>query len=81
MPYLEVNQGNQDELEQVEQVQVPNIEGLSITEAEKTVKELGLELNIENDLEELDKDNIVVTEQTPKEGITVNKGSKVYVKY
>ena len=81
LPYLEVNQGNQDEVEQIEQVQVPNVEGLSIKEAEKTVKELGLELSIENDSEELDKENTLVTEQTPKEGITVNKGSKVYAKY
>ena len=81
LPYLEVSQGNQDEVELVEQVQVPNVEGLSIKEAEKAVKELGLELNIENDSEELDKENTVVTEQTPKERITVNKGSKVYVKY
>ena len=81
LPYLEVSQGNQDEIEQVEQVQVPNVEGLSIKEAEKMVKEFGLELNIENDSEELDKENTIVTEQTPKEGITVNKGSKVYIKY
>ena len=81
LPYLEVSQGNQDEVERPEQVQVPNVEGLSIKEAEKSVKELGLELNVENDSEELDKENTVVTEQTPKEGITVNKGSKVYAKY
>ena len=80
LPYLEVSQGNQDEIEQVEQVQVPKVEGLSIKEAEKTVKELGLELSIENDSEELDKENTLVTEQTPKEGIAVNKGSKVYIK-
>ena len=81
LPYLEVSQGNQEEVEQVEQVQAPNIEGLSITEAEKAVKELGLELNIENDSEELDKENTIITEQTPKEGITINKGSKIYIKY
>ena len=81
LPYLEVSQGNQDEVEQLEQVQVPNVEGLSIQEAEKVIKELGLELNIENAPEELDKENTIVTEQTPKEGVTVNKGSKVYAKY
>lgn len=81
LPYLEVSQGNQDEVETIEQVQVPNIEGLSIKEAQKSVKELGLELSIENDSEELDKENTVVIEQTPKEGITINKGSKVYAKY
>ena len=81
LPYLEVSQGNQDEVETIEQVQVPNIEWLSIKEAQKSVKELGLELSIENDSEELDKENTVVIEQTPKEGITINKGSKVYAKY
>ena len=81
LPYLEVSQGNQDEIEQIEQVQVPNVEGLSLKEAEKSVKEFGLELNIENNSEELDKENTIVVEQTPKEGITVNKGSKVYAKY
>ena len=77
---MEVSQGNQDEIEQVEQVQVPNIEGLSIKEAESAINDVGLELNVEDNSEELDKENAVVTEQTPKEGITVNKGSKVYVK-
>lgn len=81
LPYLEVNQGNQDEVEQIEQVNVPNIEGLSIKEAEKVVKESGLELSIENETEELDKENTIISEQTPKEGITINKGNKIYVKY
>ncbi len=81
LPYLEVSQGNKDEIEQIEQIQVPNIEGLSLKEAEKSVKEFGLELNIENNSEEIDKENTIVVEQTPKEGITVNKGSKVYAKY
>lgn len=81
LPYLEVAQGNQDEVETVEQIQVPNVQGLSIKDAEKVVKELGLELNIENDSEDIDKENTVVTEQTPKEGITINKGSKIFIKY
>lgn len=81
LPYLEVSQGNQDEVEKPEQVQVPNIEGLSIKDAEATAKESGLELSIENDSGELDKENTIVTEQTPKESISVNKGSKVYIKY
>ena len=81
LPYLEVNQGNQDEVEIKEQVQVPKIEGMSIKEAEKGVKELGLEIVIESDVDGLDKENTIITEQSPKEGITVNKGNKVYIKY
>ena len=80
LPYLEVSQGNQDEIEQIEQVQVPNIEGKSIKEAESIVKEIGLELSIESNSEELDKENTIITEQTPKEGVVVNKGNKIYVK-
>lgn len=80
LPYLEVSQGNQDELEEVEEVQVPNIEGLSIKEAEKVVKEFGLEISVQGDMEELNKDEVMILEQTPKEGVTVNKGSNLYVK-
>lgn len=81
LPYLEVCQGNQNEVEKIEQVQTPNIEGKTINEAKKIVKELGLELSIENDSEELDKENTIIVEQTPKEGIVINKGNKIYIKY
>jgi len=79
LPYLQVSQGNQEEIEQVEQIQTPDIVGKSIKEAEKIMKETELELVIENQTEELDKENIVVKDQTPKAGITVNKGSKIYI--
>ena len=78
---MDVVQGNEDEIESVEQIQVPNVRGMSVTEAENVIKELGLELNIENDSEELDKDNTIVSEQLPKEGVIVNKGSRFYIKY
>ena len=35
LPYMEINQGNADEVEQVEQVVTPDIVGKSIAEAEK----------------------------------------------
>ena len=81
LPYLEVSQGNQEEVEQLEQVQTPDVVGKTIQEAEKILKEDGLELVIENETEEMDKDNIVVKEQTPKAGITVNKESRISIKY
>lgn len=58
---------------------MPNITGLSIKEAEKMLKELGLEINI--DEEGVDKENTIIKEQIPKEGIKVNKGSRIIVKY
>ena len=79
LPYLEVNQGNQDEIEVIEQVETPDLIGKTITEAEKIIKENGLELVIQNETEEMDKDNIVIKTQTPQAGITINKGNKIYV--
>jgi len=81
LPYLEVNKGNVEEVEPVERVETPDLIGKSIKEAEKLLKESGLELIIENETEELDKDNTAVKEQVPNAGITVNKGSKVHIKY
>ena len=88
LPYLEVTQGNQEEVEVIEEVTTPNLVGLSIKEAEKTVKEIGLEIsfeNVVNDAEEnevsIDKENTIIKEQTPTEGIKINKGNKVFVKY
>jgi len=85
LPYLEVNQGNQEEVEVIEEVTVPNLVGLSIKEAEKILKDTGLELSVEGTTEEnketLYKENTIIKEQTPTEGIKINKGNKIFVKY
>ena len=85
LPYLEVSQGNQDEVEVVEEVVVPNITGLSIKEAEKILKDVGLELSTERTTEDnkeiLDKESTIIKEQTPTEGIKINKENKIFVKY
>ena len=81
LPYLEVQQGNQDEIEQVEEVETPDIIGKNIKEAEKIVKENGLELIIQNETENLDKENTIIKNQTPQAGIMVNEGNKVYIEY
>jgi beta-lactam-binding protein with PASTA domain len=88
LPYLEVNQGNQEEVETIEEVTVPNLVGLSIKEAEKILKDVGLEISFENIVnnaeennESLDKENTIIKEQTPTEGIKINKGNKIFVKF
>lgn len=81
LPYLEVNQGNKEEIKEIEQIETPDIVGKTIQEAEKILKENGLDFVIENEAEEMDKENIVVKEQTPKAGIIVNKDSKISIKY
>ncbi len=79
LPYLELNQAK------TEEVSVPNITGLSIKEAEKVLKEIGLELSIDGITEEnkdtLDKENTIIKEQTPIEGIKINEGNKIFIKY
>ncbi len=81
LPYLEVNQGNKEEIEQIEEITVPNLIGKTIQEAQKEAKEKEVELVIENEIEELDKQNTIVREQIPNSGITIKKGSKIYIKY
>ena len=78
LPYLEIEQGNQEEIEVVEEIETPDMIGLSIKDAEKLAKENGLELQIE-ETEEVDKENTIIKDQTPKAGISIKKGSKIYV--
>ena len=79
LPYLEVDQENTDEVEVAEQITTPDVIGKTVTEAEKIMKENGLELVVQNEEEEMDKDNSIIKTQTPQAGITINKGNKVYV--
>lgn len=81
LPYLEVNQGNQEEVETVEEIETPDVVGKTLKEAQKILKDSGLETVIENEKEELDKENTYVKEQMPKAGISVKKGSKNYISY
>ena len=80
LPYLEVNQGNQEEIETVEEIEVPDVIGKTIKEAEKILKDIGLDLIIEEEKKELTKEEII-TEQTPKANIKIKKENKIYVKY
>lgn len=80
LPYLELTKDNQQE-ETAEEISMPELRGKSVLEVEKEVKELGLELEI-NGLEEnsqIDKKESIVEEQTPKPGIKIKQGSKVYL--
>lgn len=81
LPYLEVTKSNIDEVENIEQVETPDVTQKTISEADKLVKESGLELVIEDGADGLDYSNMIVKEQIPRPGIMVNKGSKVYVKF
>ena len=80
LPYLEVNQGNQEEVEMVEEIETPDLLEKTLAEAQKIAKENEIELVMEEETEELDKENTMVKEQVPKAGIKIKKGNKIYVK-
>ena len=72
MPYLETVKDGETEEQQTEEIEMPNLEGLSI-------KDNNLQLVISNEQERMDKENTIVKEQTPKAGVKVKQGSNVYV--
>lgn len=80
LPYLETVKDGETEEDKLTTVEVPNIEGLSIQEATKIIKDSGLEVQIE-EVEGLNKENTIVRKQTPNTGIIVNSGSNVYIEY
>ena len=80
LPYLEADK-DAENTQKIEQVEVQNIEGKTISEGAQILKQIGLELQINNEQEGIDKESTIIKEQTPKVGIKVNKGSKVYIDY
>lgn len=79
LPYMELTKDNEKEEDKRKQVEVPNIEGMTITEAIKKLKESNLSLKIQNEPEDLDKNNTNIVEQLPKSGIIVYEGTEIIV--
>ncbi len=75
LPYLDVIK-NQD-AQEVTQVVVPNVCNLTVKEAQKKLKDIGLDIQLEE--QEIDKAVSVVTEQLPKEGIKISTGTKIFL--
>lgn len=80
LPYLELTKDNEKEEDKKKQVEVPNVEGMTIQEASKALKEVNLDFQIENEPEGLDKTTAIVKEQLPKKGITIYEGTKILIK-
>lgn len=79
LPYLEVEQGNPQEVELKNEITVPDITGKAIAEARKILKEYKLEIYIKDYYEGLDEQSTIVSNQVPEAGINVYEGSYVYV--
>lgn len=59
---------------------MPEIRNLNLEEAKKVLKEIGLEINLQVELDENAKqEDIIIKEQSPKPGIKVNKDSKINI--
>ena len=71
---------NETEETKRNQVEVPNVEGMTISEAKKKLQEVNLSLQIQDEPEELDESTAVITEQLPQQGISVYEETKILVK-
>lgn len=70
LPYLGIQS---KEANMVETIEMPNVTGITLQEAKKTLKELGIEFDIQGELAE----ESAITKQIPSKGIQINSNSKV----
>ncbi len=79
LPYLEIKKDNQDD-EEISEVEVPNLIGLTKKEAKKILEEMGLLLETKESLRENQENTDDTIEvQLPKAGIKIKQGSTVFV--
>ncbi len=81
LPYLEVEQGNLNEVEERSKITTPDITGKTIEEAQKIIKESELDLKINNEYEGMDKSNTIISNQLPQAGIEIYSKSCIYVDF
>ena len=75
LPYLEIKKDN-EEVEEKQEVEVPNIVGMEINQAKKDLQSLGLEMEVK---ESIEGNNNKITQQLPKAGIKIKQGASVIV--
>ena len=77
LPYLELEKDNKEDLEEVIEVRVPEIIGMTVKEARTMLKEMNLELKINIETDE-DLSDRIITKQIPEEGIKIKSGNLIY---
>ena len=70
LPYLEI-ESHEEKIQ--ETVEMPNVTGITLKEAEEILKELNIGINIQGEL----SDESIITEQIPAKGIQINEGANV----
>ena len=79
MPYLEIEKDNEIEENIKKEVEVPNVVGMTISEAKKALEKVNLGIDYEDTDEDIsDK---IVSNQTPISGIEIYEGTNVIVEY
>lgn len=78
LPYLEVSKDNVSSEDIKVNVEVPNVIGLTYKEAEKTLKDVGLEITLRNEETEV-PDDYVISNQVPNSGVQILEGGSVIV--
>lgn len=79
LPYLEIQQDNLTEEDIKNELEVPNVIGMTVSEAKKELEKLGLGISYEETEEDVtDK---IVTNQVPVNGIEIYEGTNVVIEY
>lgn len=79
LPYLEIKKDNISEEDVKKEVEVPNVVGMTVSEAKKTLKEVNLGIDYTETEEDISEK--IVTKQTPISGIQIYEGTNVIVEY
>ena len=79
LPYLEVQKDNVADEDKKEELEVPNIIGMTISEAKKELENVGLGITYEET--ESDDSNRIITNQVPIGGIEVYEGTNIIAEY
>ena len=72
---MEVEKDNEEEV--IENVEIPEVRDLTLDEAIKTLKDSGLEYEINVEEKDVNKKEVVVKNQFPLPGIKVINGSTI----
>ena len=76
LPALEIMPDNKKQVEQKQEVIIPEVRNITVNEAINKLKEVGLEANI-NTEEEINKDEVKIKDQIPKPGLKIYNNTKV----
>ena len=78
---MELKEDNEETKEEVNSVVVPDITYKTLKEAEDILKENDLKIMYEGEIDNKDKENIIIKEQIPSGGITINSDSNIRVSF